>query len=82
MHACPELISREAAPNLAECLRFAPGRTINGSDPPSSRQAFFRCLPESSAMCLPTSVDPVKLTPLTCGEDMTFSVSWLPDKKA
>ena len=41
--------------------------TISGLLPPSSRVNFFSCLAQISAMCRPTTDEPVKVTDLTSG---------------
>ena len=51
----------------------ASSRMINASLPPNSTQAFLSSEPACEAICRPTAVDPVKLTPLTCGFDISSS---------
>src|SRR5512134_2237183 len=47
------------------------GRTMKGSEPPSSMTAFLRCLPASSATFEPAASEPVSVTALTRSSAIT-----------
>jgi hypothetical protein len=62
MQTCPALRYLLPTMSAAAAWTSASAATITGAWPPSSIVARFMWAPASAASCLPTCVDPVKLT--------------------
>ena len=62
MHTWPALRNVIGPIVLSTSSRSASSHTITGAWPPSSMELRFMCCPARAANCLPTAVDPVKVT--------------------
>ena len=75
MHDWPLFWMRAVTAALTAAARSADGMTTNGSDPPSSRTTFLRCLPATSATAAPAPSLPVSVTAATRGSATTAATS-------
>jgi len=73
MQVCPDVNILLLTPVFAASVRLASERTINGSEPPSSRTDFLRYLPAASATYLPAISLPVRVAAFTAGFLITLS---------
>jgi hypothetical protein len=74
----PALRYRALTAVAAAAAMSASARTMNGSEPPSSRTCFFSTAAAWAATIAPTSVEPVRVTAATRGSAMipaTWSTS-------
>ena len=62
MQTWPALRNLAPPAALTASATSASSATITGAWPPSSMVARFMCWPASAASCLPTGVEPVKVT--------------------
>ena len=67
MQAWPVLRNLTSAAPRAACAGSASGNTMNGACPPSSSDTRLMCPAAPPASCLPTSVEPVKVSLRTAG---------------
>ena len=62
MHTWPALRNLAPPEAFTASATSASSATITGAWPPSSIVTRFMCAPASAASCLPTGVEPVKVT--------------------
>src|SRR5699024_12616802 len=76
VQVCPEFARRENSARRAEVVTSVESSTMYGSEPPSSKTAFFRWRPACSPTADPARSEPVNETPWMRGTAKIVESMW------